>query len=120
MPSLKSIVYGLICAIIIILMGIVITPFISVDKSVTALGSLAGLIVPPLVEKLAEKKTSTIDESIKNLAIRISELETEINNIENDVISITSILSCYPLSQIQDEIHEIETEIKIIKATTKE
>ncbi len=117
MPSLQSIIYGLTCAIVIMCAGFILTPLFHLDKIVTALGSLTGLLIPPLTEKLAEKKTDIVSESIVLLSQEVRELRKDYNELENDIIEIKSLLSCYPLAEMDENIKELHMEIKIIEKT---
>jgi len=114
MPSLESIIYGIVCAIVIMIAGFILTPLLQLDSIVTTLGSLTALVIPPIAEKLAEKKTDVTIETITLLTQEIKELKKQINDLENDIIEIKSLLSCYPLAEMKESIGELNTEIKIL------
>jgi len=119
MPSLKAIVYGLICAIIVFFIGNILTELLDLKPIITELSSIVGLLIPPFVEVLANKKKETDTKLLSEIEQNINDIYKCINELENEIIEIRAVLSCYPLQKMDDTIHELRTKITILESHKK-
>jgi cell division protein ZapA (FtsZ GTPase activity inhibitor) len=123
MPSLKSIVYGLICAIVVFFIGNILTDLLDLKRTISDLSSVIGLLIPPFIEILGNNKNNTEEKAINSLIVdldkRIDELQDSFNDLENELIEIRAILSCYPLKRLDQQISDLRTQLRILASQKK-
>ena len=123
MPSLKSIIYGLICAIVVFFIGNILTDLLDLKRTISDLSSIIGLLIPPFIEMLNNNKNNTEEKAINSLIVdldrRIDELQDSFNELENELIEIRAILSCYSLKRLDQQISDLRTQLRILASQKK-
>jgi glycerol-3-phosphate acyltransferase PlsY len=123
MFSPKSLVYGIICALIVLIVALVINHYYPIDSIITATVSLLGMILPPLIDKLTTVKLNGKNDLILNeitsINSRLAQLSNALNANEDKIIEIQSLLTFFHSQKIIEELVKMRIEIDIIKEQLK-
>jgi hypothetical protein len=119
MFSPKSLVYGIICSLVVLIVALVINHFYQIDSIITATVSLLGMILPPLIDKLTTVKLNGKNDLILNeitsINSRLAQLAHDLNANEDKIIEIQSLLTFFHSQKIIEELVKMRIEIDIIK-----
>ena len=115
----SNLIYGLFCSVVVLIIAILLNLIFPIDKMIAGAVSLIGAVLPTIVDKVSQKKIETcneltikelkyIEKTLAELTIKIDELEDKFNQNENDIIAIQSILGCFNISQIYQDVSSLK------------
>jgi len=123
MFSPKSLVYGIICALIVLIVALVINHYYPIDSIITATVSILGMILPPLIDKLTTVKLNGKNDlilgEIASINSKLGQLTHATNANEDKIIEIQSLLTFFHSQKIIEELVKMRIEVDIIKEQLK-
>lgn len=115
----KSLLHGLICCLVVLICAVLIDQFYPIDKIITASVGAISMVLPVVIEKLANAKINNHDEAIleqlDKMNNRLDQLTELCNLNENSIIEVQSVLTCFNNPKFNEDLNQLKIDVEILK-----